>query len=330
MAKKFKKIARKGLVMALVLVMAVSMISLNAFAAWWPGWGGGYGGGQDDDKYEWYQIYVQGQLVDSDQGRAGDVYWLGQSYDASYSIEGTELKWVIAPDGNIRDSYTGTVDLTPYIGEIPEGYEINEVVLADISGVNDAVFDQYDNAIITITIKSLVNEEGDIIELPEPPPVDPSEPPVDPSEPPVDPSEPPVDPSEPPVDPSEPPVDPSEPPVDPSEPPVDPSEPPVNPSEPPVEPTDPPAPPYPPYLPPVGPQFPPTDEVEEEEEHPVDPQDDPGEVIDIPDDEVPLTDIPDEEVPKTGDPTLVWAAALVASGVGLTGLAIRRKKEDEE
>ena len=51
---------------------------------------------------------------------------------------------------------------------------------------------------------------------------------------------------------------------------------------------------------------------------------------DIPDEDVPLTDIPDEDVPKTGDPLALMIAAAAASGLGVTGLVIRRKKEDEE
>ncbi len=55
------------------------------------------------------------------------------------------------------------------------------------------------------------------------------------------------------------------------------------------------------------------------------------EPIDIPDEEVPLTDIPDEEVPKTGDMSVLVATLFAASGLGLTGLGLTKKrKEDEE
>ncbi len=69
-------------------------------------------------------------------------------------------------------------------------------------------------------------------------------------------------------------------------------------------------------------------------DEPVPQSDEPGDdepVVDIPDDEVPLTDIPDEDVPETGDPVILVAGACVASLVGATGLALTRKrKEDEE
>lgn len=57
----------------------------------------------------------------------------------------------------------------------------------------------------------------------------------------------------------------------------------------------------------------------------------PGGEADIPDDDVPTTDLPDEDtptadVPRTGDPSLVWYALNLFSGIGLAGMTVYRKK----
>ena len=55
----------------------------------------------------------------------------------------------------------------------------------------------------------------------------------------------------------------------------------------------------------------------------------------LPEEEVPLTEIFEEEVPlanvpMTGDNSLFFIGMSVLSGSGLAGLALTRKKEDEE
>ncbi len=120
-----------------------------------------------NQRYEWYKVYVQGNLVASDQGPVGQNMWLGRTYDASYDIEGTTLTWRIIPNNN-RTGYSGDVDLEEYI-EIPEGYKVDKVEIetGSITGVNSES-DQYDNAIIRITIKTLLSEDGTEIEVPDP------------------------------------------------------------------------------------------------------------------------------------------------------------------
>ncbi len=56
----------------------------------------------------------------------------------------------------------------------------------------------------------------------------------------------------------------------------------------------------------------------------------PDEPTDLEDPDVPLTDLPVEGVPKTGDPVLLWAAAGLLSGAGLTALSVTGRKKDGE
>lgn len=99
----------------------------------------------------------------------------------------------------------------------------------------------------------------------------------------------------------------------------------------PVDPVDPPAPvepgipDVPPYIPPHVPSVEDDEPIEiDEPEVPL--GEVPGEDLEeLPDDEVPLAD-----VPKTGDPLMALLAVLGASGAGVTGLALRGKREEED
>lgn len=153
MAKKMRKI------LALVLVLAVICANfvMPAAAAPWspPGFGGGY---------EWYEVYVQGSLVASGQGSWGDVYYMGTHYIADAYADGHTLYWYIDPQGS-DNFFDGSVDLSQYI-TIPEGFTVNDITIEEpsIGGVNDATHDMYDNATISITIKTLKHEDtGDLI-----------------------------------------------------------------------------------------------------------------------------------------------------------------------
>ena len=140
---------------------------------------GGWGWGSD--QYEWYQVYVQGNLVASGQGSGGDMYWLGTHYTASITYSGSVVNWTIQTHGGKGNKFTGVVDLNKFI-TVPEGYTVKDYEIAkDVSGVNSAQGSAYfDNAIIRITIKTIYNEDtGDEIEIPsEPTPTDPE--PTDP------------------------------------------------------------------------------------------------------------------------------------------------------
>ena len=117
--------------------------------------------------YEWYQVYVQDTLVASGQGSYYDVYFLGTHYVADAYADGHMLYWYIDPQGS--DNYfDGQVDLSKYI-TIPEGFSINDIQIdeASIGGVNDPVYNMYDNAVIRITIKALKDESGGVVEVPE-------------------------------------------------------------------------------------------------------------------------------------------------------------------
>jgi len=130
MAKKMRKFISLLLVAVLMLSYASTGVSArergdNDRDDNW-NWGWPWPGGGQSSSYEWYEVYVQGKLVASGQGEAGDVYFLGTHYEAGYSIDGMTLRWEINPYG-VNHSFGDTVDLTEYIGEIPEGYEIGEV-----------------------------------------------------------------------------------------------------------------------------------------------------------------------------------------------------------
>ena len=180
MAKTMKRI----LVMCLVLAFSISMIATPTKAApWGDGWGGnsgGWGGGWGNDysdQYEWYQVYVQGNLVASGQGAGGNMYYLGTHYTAGINASGPIVTWYITPHGGNAGSFSGTADLRNFI-TVPEGFTVKdyEIEESSVEGVNSAAGSAYfDNAIIKITIKTIYNEQtGEEIEIPTEP--DPTEP----------------------------------------------------------------------------------------------------------------------------------------------------------
>ena len=161
---------RRFLAIALALTLCFMLMAPTASAWGWnpPGYG-------DNDSYEWYEVYVQGNLAASGQGRKGDVYFLGTHYEADVDFSGNTLTWHINPIGGSSGNFSGTVNLSDYI-EIPEGYIVQDYDIEELSidGVNDPVHNMYDNAVIRITIKSLYNEDtDDTIIIPDPDPVDP-------------------------------------------------------------------------------------------------------------------------------------------------------------
>ena len=140
-----------------------------------PNWGWGGGWGNYDDQYEWYQVYVQGNLVASGQGKGGDMYYLGTHYTAGITANGPIVSWFINTHGGTGNKFSGTADLRNYI-TIPEGFTVKDYEIAEssVDGVNSAAGSAYfDNAIIKITIKTIYNEDtGEEIEIPtEPDPV---------------------------------------------------------------------------------------------------------------------------------------------------------------
>ena len=169
MAKKMRKL----LAVLLALTLCVSTFAATAEAApWGGGWGGGGGGGwgnQYSDQYEWYQVYVQGNLVASGQGGGGDMYYLGTHYTAGISASGPIVSWYINTHGGNGNAFSGTADLRNYI-TIPDGFSVKdyEIVESSVDGVNSAAGSAYfDNAIISITVKTIYNEEtGEEIEIP--------------------------------------------------------------------------------------------------------------------------------------------------------------------
>ena len=130
----------------------------------YPGMGGMYA-----DQYEWYQVYVQGNLVASGQGNGGDMYWLGTHYTATVVPNGHMVTWSIQTHGGSGNKFSGTVDLRNYI-TVPDGFTVKDIEIEEtsIEGVNSAAGSAYfDNAVIKITIKTIYNEEtGEEIELP--------------------------------------------------------------------------------------------------------------------------------------------------------------------
>ena len=206
MAKQMKR--WMAMVFALVFCASILVLPANAKG----GWGGG--GGGSSQYFEWYKVYVNGKLAAQDQGPNGNHTWLVQGvYSWDVSVSGTTMTWRAG-------KHKGTVDLSKFI-TIPEGFEVAEggyvVEHKSVEGTNSQSA-QFDNAIITVVITVLYNEDtGETI------PVDPGPEPTDPI--PPEPTEP--EPTEP--EPTEP--EPTEP--EPTEP--EPSEP--EPTEP--EPTEP-------------------------------------------------------------------------------------------
>ena len=188
MAKNLRKIVS----MIIALAMCFSILATPASAFGWPNsnwddhdWGDnhwdnnhdddddddddddhGWGGNQDSDLYEWYEVYVQGKLIASGQGAPGNIYYLGTDYKAGVSTDGFMLTWYIRPNGGNAGNFGDTVDMRKYI-TIPEGYTLEDVVVEEssIDGVNDPYYNQYDNAVIKITVKTLLNEKGEEIEI---------------------------------------------------------------------------------------------------------------------------------------------------------------------
>ena len=166
MAKNLKKI----LSWILALSMCLSIFATPAFAAGWgdddrkPGGGwpsGGFYNPEDSDEYEWYQVYLQGNLIASGQGEPGNIYYLGTDYKAGISSDGPMVTWYIRPNGGNAGNFGGTVDLRNYL-TVPEGYTVDEYTIEEssVEGVNSAAGTAYfDNAIIRITIKTLMHEE---------------------------------------------------------------------------------------------------------------------------------------------------------------------------
>ncbi len=184
MATKMKRFM--AITLALVLCF-VAMAPRASAKGGNPG-GGNPGGGGDNggsSSYEWYEVYVQGNLVASGQGSNGDTFYLGTHYEAGVDISGSSLTWHIDPIDS-SNYFSGTVDLSDYI-EIPEGYEVKDYSIETLSidGVNDPSSQyMYDNAIIQITIKSLYNEEtDDTIIIPDPDPTEPEPTEPEPTEP---------------------------------------------------------------------------------------------------------------------------------------------------
>ena len=173
MAKKMRKL----LAVALALTLCVSTFAATAKAApwdngWGNGWDNGWGNGwgnQYSDQYEWYQVYVQGNLVASGQGSGGDMYYLGTHYTAGISVSGSIVYWYINTHGGNGNAFNGTADLRDYI-TIPDGFTVKDYKIAEssVDGVNSAAGSAYfDNAIISITIETIYNDEtGEEIEVP--------------------------------------------------------------------------------------------------------------------------------------------------------------------
>lgn len=134
-------------------------------------WGPGGWGNDYSNQHEWYQVYVQGNLVASGQGGGGDMYYLGTHYTAGITAEGPIVTWYINTHGGKGNKFGGTADLRNYI-TIPEGFTVKEyeIVESSVDGVNSAAGSAYfDNAIIKINIKTIYNEEtGEEIEIPDP------------------------------------------------------------------------------------------------------------------------------------------------------------------
>ena len=162
MAKNLKKMIS----MIIALAMCFGIIATPASAFGWPGgnwgndWDDGWGGQDESDLYEWYEVYVQGKLIASGQGEGGNRYYLGMDYEAGVSTDGPMLTWYIRPNGGNAGNFGDTVDLRNYI-TIPDGFTVKEYSIEEssIEGVNSAAGTAYyDNAIIKITIKTLLDE----------------------------------------------------------------------------------------------------------------------------------------------------------------------------
>ena len=166
MAKRMKRL----LAVLLALTLCIGTFAASAAAA---PWGNGWGN-QFSDQYEWYQVYVQGNLVASGRGEGGDMYYLGTHYSADISASGPIVNWYINTHGGHGNAFSGTADLRNYI-TVPEGFTVKdyEIVGSSVDGVNSAAGSAYfDNAIISITIKTIYNEEtGEEIEIPTEPEV---------------------------------------------------------------------------------------------------------------------------------------------------------------
>jgi len=287
---------------------------------------------QNSENYEWYKVYVQGKLVDEGQGPKGDVGWLiAGVYSWNVYIQGNMLYWRA---GN----QNGKVNLSEFL---PEGYTVGqfETTHTSVEGTNSQK-DMYDNAIIEVTIRTIVDEDGKETALPtpEPTPVPTPEPTEEPTPEPTE--EPTPEPTEEPTpEPTEEPTpEPTEEPTpEPTEEPTpEPTEEPTpEPTEEPTqEPTEEPT-PEPTEEPTPEPTEEPTPEPTEEptpeptEEPTEEPEDEESDImvigdellIDIFDENVPLAN-----VPKTGDPASVWTLMGLASAGGLFLLNRRRRK----
>ena len=173
MAIRMKKILAVALAIALCMTqMVVPVFARGPGSNSGPGGNGGNGGNNDQNGQEYYIIYIQGVEVASATGPAGSNRWLGMTYEAGATVNGTTLTWYINTNGGTNGNYGGTVDLTQYI-TIPEGGKVAgfNVEVLNIGGVNSQD-DQYDSCIMNITISTLLDEDGNEVPIPPADPVD--------------------------------------------------------------------------------------------------------------------------------------------------------------
>lgn len=208
MAKKMKRI----LVLCMVLIFSISMIATPAMATSFGGWidndnleevtGGLVEAGANEDLteeitkaaelqknnhnndsgyYEWYKVYVDGDLKAQAQGTSGDDSWLIQgvyAYSVSIGADGRSLNWVI---GNRSGTVYPDLPADYTIATFGDGISYSN---ADVTGTNSQA-ERFDNAILTIRILTVYNEKGEEVVPTEPPATEPpaTEPPA--TEPPV-------------------------------------------------------------------------------------------------------------------------------------------------
>ena len=170
MAKKMKKFLALVLALTLCLVQIAIPVSAAGPNNWWhPGWfPGGGNGSNEPNQIEYYEVYLQGNLIAS--ASSSSYYFLGTHYTAGASVNGNTLTWYINPVGGDSGNFGGSVNLTDYI-VIPEGFTVSKFNVAEstVDGVNDPNTYMYDNCIIHITIETIYNEEtGEEIPVPDP------------------------------------------------------------------------------------------------------------------------------------------------------------------
>ena len=142
MAKNLKRVIS----MVIALVLCFGMIATPAFAR---------DNHQSSTATEWYQVIVNGSTAAYASGNPGDHTWLVQGvYSWDVSVSGTTLHWRAG-------KHSGSVNLTNYV-TIPAGFEVAEngysVSHTSVEGTNSQSAN-FDNAIITVTIETLVNKQ---------------------------------------------------------------------------------------------------------------------------------------------------------------------------